>query len=88
MFPLGIFLFNIYDENGSVIKDLLYTRRNGLEQDEFSGLLRSLRRWRMELIMVAMFVMVPRGVLGGDSLLSVLDSTTRAMEGGGVYNRC
>jgi hypothetical protein len=44
------------------------------------------------MIMVAMVVMVasfyPRGVLGGDSLLAVLDSTVRAMEGGGVYNRC
>ncbi len=47
----------------------------------------------MGMIMVAMVVMVassnnPRGVVGGDSLLAVLDSTTRAMEGGGVYNRC
>jgi hypothetical protein len=42
----------------------------------------------MGLIMVAMVVMVPRGVVGGDSLLAVLDSTVRAMEGGGVYNRC
>ncbi len=46
----------------------------------------------MGMIMVAMVVMVassnPREVVGGDSLLAVLDSTTRAMEGGGVYNRC
>jgi hypothetical protein len=46
----------------------------------------------MGMIMVAMVVMVasfnPGGVVGGDSLLAVLDSTTRAMEGGGVYNRC
>jgi hypothetical protein len=46
----------------------------------------------MGMIMVAMVVMVassnPRGVAGEDSLLAVLDSTMRAMEGGGVYNRC
>jgi hypothetical protein len=45
----------------------------------------------MGMIMVAMVVMVAsvnqRGMVGGDSLLAVLDSTMRAMEGGGVYNR-
>jgi len=45
----------------------------------------------MVLLLVAMVAMVGSlnagGVVAADSLLAVLDSTSRAMEGGGVYNR-